>query len=636
MTKLSIIIPAYNAEPYINKLLDCLNPQITDEVQVIIVDDGSKKPFKTSYKWATVITQKNQGASVARNVGLENSVGEYISFIDADDMVSDKYISTLINKIDAEHFDYCYLSWKCLPGGWQCDVKLKTINDEFPSFNLCVWNRCYRRELIKDIRFNPLKLIAEDAEFIRDAEKVCKKKSFISEYMYYYRSDTPNSLTKRYDKGELNTRRIVYNFNHITPDMDFLIDEVKELNKVAEVIIMTNKNEIPELSRYAMVTTPTPMKGSELRGEETKLFRKIELPLNTQVVIWTDTTFKIGGIETFIYNTVMELKDLYDITVLYRNMNTEQINRLIPFVRVLQNDSKKKIVCDTVIVNRITDEVPNNIEYKQKIQMVHCCKLRPEWKIPKNYDYIVPVSNVVKESYPKEIDEKKCNVIGNFTHIEKPKKILKLISATRLSFEKGEQRMIKLAKILNDNHIPFMWFVFTERPLKEKVDNMFFLSPTLDIQNYIAMCDYLVQLSDSEGFCYSIVEALSLGIPVITTPIPVLDEIGFEENKNGIIVPFDMDKVDINEIYNKEWNFKYNDNNNNKIKQWKKILGNTTPKHDYVYMHKESKGNVSVIVIKPYSDIELGRDCVAGEVRNVSEQRAKVLVGAKVCRYLEV
>ena len=69
MIRLTIVIPAYNAEPYIYELLDCLAPQITDEVEVIVIDDGSRQQVTTDHKWCKVIRQKNQGCSTARNKG---------------------------------------------------------------------------------------------------------------------------------------------------------------------------------------------------------------------------------------------------------------------------------------------------------------------------------------------------------------------------------------------------------------------------------------------------------------------------------------------------------------------------------------------------------------------------------------
>ena len=78
MIKLSIIIPYYNCKKYLDELLDCLAPQITDAVEVIIVDDGSDQKYKTAYEWAKVYRKCNGGAGSARNKGIEASNGEYI------------------------------------------------------------------------------------------------------------------------------------------------------------------------------------------------------------------------------------------------------------------------------------------------------------------------------------------------------------------------------------------------------------------------------------------------------------------------------------------------------------------------------------------------------------------------------
>ena len=621
MKTLSIIIPFYNTEPYINELLQVLDKQVNDSVEVIIVDDGSRKEFTTDYSWATVIRQRNQGAAAARNTGIDNATGEYIAFIDSDDLVADNYISTILNKIETEKFDYCYLSWKAF-GGWNCLVQLKSIEDKFPPFNLCVWNRIYRKDMIGDVRFNTNKPIAEDAEFIRDVKEEGKKKSFISQFLYYYRSNTPNSLTKRFGKGELDMRRVVYHFNKITPEMDYLINEIKELDKVAQVVILTNDNAIPELNNYAMVLKPCPMQGTEFRGEPTQFFTKIDLPIKTQIVIYTAVTFTLGGIETFIYNFCMNMKDYYDILVLYEKMDISQIKRLEKHVHVMKNNVSKKILCDTLIVNRITDNNPPNVTFNQKIQMVHSCKLQSNYVIPKDNQYVVPVSETAYKTFNVDLDN--CNVINNLTYNIKPNRILKLISATRLTFEKGEDRMIKLAKALKENHIPFIWFMFTEQKLKETIDGIVYMKPTLNIRDYIADADYLVQLSDSEGFCYSIVEALELGVPVLTTPITVLDEIGFEDNKHGYVIPFNVNltKDFAEKIYTKIPKVKYKYDNESRIQQWRNILGNTTPKHDYLYNGEE---RVAVQCLVRYYSLELKREVAIGEELTTTLERAQTL-----------
>ena len=129
--------------------------------------------------------------------------------------------------------------------------------------------------------------------------------------------------------------------------------------------------------------------------------------------------------------------DLYDSMVLYNKMDSKQIERLRPYVRVERLDKTKKIICDTIIVNRISDVPPENVKYNQRIQMVHACRLIDTWKVPTNADHIIAVSDVVRKSYP-QTDESNCEVINNFTYPEKTQKALRLVSGTRLTFEKGK------------------------------------------------------------------------------------------------------------------------------------------------------------------------------------------------------
>lgn len=617
MTLLSIIIPCYNAEPYINELLDKLAPQITNEVEVIVIDDGSKKPFETDWNFVVVKRQENAGASAARNTGLDMAIGEYIAFIDADDLVSDDYIKTILNKIREEAFDYCYMSWRAF-GGWKMTVNLRSIQDQFPEFNLCVWNRIYKRSMIGDIRFNTKKAVAEDAQFIREVKEEGKKKSFIPECMYYYRSDANNSLTKRAGAGKVPIMRIVYYYRHVTADMTYLIDEFKKLDEEAEVILMTNQNDIPELEDHAVVISPRGIKGTELRGEKTSLFHKIETPLKTQVLIFVAAEHAIGGIETFTYNFCKHMSKYYDITVLYHNsmMDKAQMARLLPYADVINNDPNRAIICDTAINCRVVLPLPVNVEYKKKIQLVHTCRLKEQWQPVEAADEIYYVSHTSARSF----ENPEGKVIYNLTCPEETQEALLLVSATRLTYEKGGERIRQLAELLNKKRIPFTWLIFTDAPLSNPPENVVFLPTRLNIKPFIKKASYLVQLSDCEAFGFSMVEAMELGTPILTTNLPVLPEIGFIEGVNGYSLPFNINECqDIEKIYtNQLKGFEYSHDNGAIVKQWRKILGNTKP----TVNRKLEKGFKYVLVLKNYDDGELHRSVKAGEVLKVKEKRA--------------
>lgn len=186
---LSIIIPTYNRNEYIVKLLVKLYSQIKNNVEVIVIDDHSDIPLEKSWFKYIYLEKNSGGASVPRNVGIDKAKGKYIVFIDSDDMISDDYIETILNKIK-EEWDYCYISWR----GKSNTV---IIENEPPKWNCCVWNCIYKKELIGSERFNPRLIIAEDYDFNQRVRK--GKKATITKILYYYNENTPNSLTK---KGE--------------------------------------------------------------------------------------------------------------------------------------------------------------------------------------------------------------------------------------------------------------------------------------------------------------------------------------------------------------------------------------------------------------------------------------------------
>lgn len=620
--KLSIIIPAYNADDYLPQLLDCLDKQIIPGIEVIIVDDGSKTPFSTDYKWAQVIRQNNGGASAARNTGLDAATGEYIAFIDADDMVTDNYIKLIMTKI-TEGCDYIYLSWKTIGRGWQATVLLRNINDRFPPDNLCVWNRIYRKDMIGDIRFNTTKLIAEDAEFIRMVETDGYKKGFISEPVYLYRSDTPNSLSKRFAAGELDTKRVVYYFKEVTPDMTHLISEFKKDNKSAEVILMTECNQIPELAKYAMVIQPRRIRATERKGDPCNLISIIRPPERYQVVLWTSFAQAIGGIETFTYYFCKQMSKYYDILVLYDKMDPAQLARVSKYVECRKNITGTIIECDKLIVNRIIDKIPANIHADTVIQMVHGAKIHYA-SVPQDRDMIVCVSEYVKQTWGEKTTDAK--VIHNIMAIDKPKnKPLLLITASRLDApDKGGKRMVKLGELMDKQGVPYIWLCFANKGINGNVPKgMVFLQPTLDIIPWIQKSDYLVQLSDEEAFCYSLVEALEVKTAVITTPLNILDEIGVEDRKNGYVVPFDIqDDFDTTQFL-KIPKFEYKTDNKLEISQWREILGNTKPTRKY-----KPESTRKVLITRRYHDLALDRDLAAGETVEMAPSRAEMVVNA--------
>jgi len=183
---LSVIIPTYNRNEKVDRLLDTFSTQINDKVEILVIDDHSEIPYKTKYEWTKVIRLKENsgGASIPRNVGLDNATGEYITFVDADDMIKPNYIEKILEKTK-QKWDYCFMSW-------ECGIRKVIIRDRPPKWNCCVWNCVYKKELIGDVRFNPKLKIAEDYEFNQKVRR--GRKANIVDILYYYEENSPDSL----------------------------------------------------------------------------------------------------------------------------------------------------------------------------------------------------------------------------------------------------------------------------------------------------------------------------------------------------------------------------------------------------------------------------------------------------------
>lgn len=193
--KLSIVTPYYKSLKWTMILANCLIPQLTEEVEWIIVDDGcsekildrlenllfnTNQPKKKNIK--VIHLEKNSGnASKPRNIALDNAKGEYVAFIDSDDLIAYNYIEKVLEKINSDNFDYCFMGWRC-----NTYSHAYIIEEEPPDWNRCVWNCIYRRSIIGDHRFNEEMLLNEDGDFNDRVRKGIRAKKNIDDVLYYY------------------------------------------------------------------------------------------------------------------------------------------------------------------------------------------------------------------------------------------------------------------------------------------------------------------------------------------------------------------------------------------------------------------------------------------------------------------
>lgn len=196
MVKLSIIIPYYNTYTLTNKLLKELISQVTDEVEVILVDDGCNEERLDKFNINIIHLEENQGGAHASNVGIKEAHGKYIAFIDSDDMVANDYVETLLKTIDERDEDLIYMNWYDVNTG-------ETV--VHPS-NYAPWKCIYKKDIIPF--FREKYKYSYDVPFQEELNKKDLSRYYIEDkVLYYYNSNRAGSLM--WEKKLLDKNNII-------------------------------------------------------------------------------------------------------------------------------------------------------------------------------------------------------------------------------------------------------------------------------------------------------------------------------------------------------------------------------------------------------------------------------------------
>ena len=196
--KVSVIIPVYNAEKYLETCLDSVINQTLDSVEIICVNDGSSDSSKTildnykaKYKNIIVLDQENKGAIEARVNGYIHASGEYITFLDNDDFIDKDMYKILYNNAKTEDLDMCICNYNFYPqkpknkSKWFKPYKGK-VDCSFIQHNVLLWNRIVKKELLDNLNFKQmLKEFGEGAYSIVVINS--KKIKTIDNCLYNYR-----------------------------------------------------------------------------------------------------------------------------------------------------------------------------------------------------------------------------------------------------------------------------------------------------------------------------------------------------------------------------------------------------------------------------------------------------------------
>lgn len=202
MPKVSIIVPIYNVEEYLKRCLDSLINQTLEDIQIILVNDGSKddsgeiakKYAKKNPSKMVYLQKENGGLSDARNYGIKYATGEYIAFLDSDDYVEKDTYEVMYNKAKEEKADYveCNFIWE-YPNKKRVDKQYTYTNKkEMLSFvRVVAWNKLIKRNIIVENNLEfPKGLRYEDVEFTYKLIPLINNFSYVDkEFIHYVQRD---------------------------------------------------------------------------------------------------------------------------------------------------------------------------------------------------------------------------------------------------------------------------------------------------------------------------------------------------------------------------------------------------------------------------------------------------------------
>ena len=558
----SIICVTYNMANYLKQCINSILNQTYKDIEIIVVNDGSAdntaEILNDFQPYITVIEQENKGHSEARNVGMTNAKGDCLYFIDADDYIHPETIEILMSNLleyDADISIGNYTRKDNLP---QKLVNNRKVYNTMESLDILIrnsipfdkrklsftatWNKIFKKELFNNVKF-PTGHIHDDNftahRLLFNAKKVVYTTAVTYFYTYKEHSMSSDGIYKNRDMILAYEDRIKFFEEN---NLNDLLRVTKSYHK--HVCEMTYK-----------------------RTHDYSIIEEYNLNIKKVIIFVRDAQAQ-NGILTWVDNLTKQFDGKFHFQVICEKGR-----------RYEKYSKEKEYKCHTFIYNYDMNELPTNIMAEKTYIVLHCdYGSNPNnLTFDRNYNYIA-VSNVVAEGMKKKYDIDCQTIEGIFIQKPKRKKVYKFLTAAQPIKTKGIEKIFKFIKLLKENDICFQWYLYFDKVwltsmFKSNIPELIVCNsiPNDLLMQYMQEVDYVIQLSEREGFCLTVHESLMMGTPVLVTDIPIFSFV--QDGYNGYKLPLDMENIDLNKILNnipKE--FEYDNDYNNLYNKLRKIL----------------------------------------------------------------
>lgn len=240
--KISIVIPVYNASKYLSKCLDSVINQSYSNIEIVLVDDGSRDnsgnicdEYSNKDKRIKVIHKENGGVSYTRNTGIKKATGDYITFVDSDDLVHSDYVRKLVENVDSDTLSVCQIENFYDKVNYSNDLSDEKLEFQTKNFielcRLTLLNtpccKLFNLDILRKnkIMFDTKLSLGEDLLFNLDYLKYVGKIVVTNNKLYFYRRSDSNTLSTAYNPNMASIQTLL--FDRYTDFFEGRIDDDK-------------------------------------------------------------------------------------------------------------------------------------------------------------------------------------------------------------------------------------------------------------------------------------------------------------------------------------------------------------------------------------------------------------------------
>lgn len=306
---ISIIVPVYNGEKFINKCVESILAQTYKNIEIILINDGSKdrsleilKRLEEKHQKITVYDQENCGVANTRNKGIKYATGDYIMFMDNDDFIDPDYIETFVNEIRENDYDIVIGGYKRVNTKNQIMFNNHPLNDEWTKYTIIApWAKLYKKEVIEKYHAQFLDYgIAEDVYFVLNLySRSLRIKTIRYEgYNWFYNDE---SISNTIHKGLNENLDLTYVLDKL---LQYDVEENSEIDYFYYFIYRFCVYYLLTSGRYSDKTTFQKEYQKIKIWLDTNLKQRIKIPSTEKIgmklcIVFWKTISKLGLVKLF-------------------------------------------------------------------------------------------------------------------------------------------------------------------------------------------------------------------------------------------------------------------------------------------------------------------------------------------------